>query len=99
MAEGRVLMNETSDDTLVVVDTKSSIVVRPETAKLVVGRPGGTPGPRGLPGPQGPIGDQGLVGPDGQPRFTGHGDPPEVLVGYRVGIDKYLDLDTGNIWG
>ena len=46
----------------------------------------------------GPI--QGPPGPPGHPgqiRFTGHGEPPVVIVGAEPG-DTYLDLDTGNIY-
>lgn len=61
------------------------------------------PGPPGPPGPQGPVGPQGPEGPrgfdgtfGGTAWWSGNG-PPVTVIGSKPG-DKYLDVDTGDVY-
>jgi hypothetical protein len=47
---------------------------------------------------QGPAGQQGPVGARGSTWFTGHGVPTGANTAGSVAGDKYLDVDTGDIY-
>lgn len=53
-------------------------------------------GPQGPAGPQGETGDEGPAGQRGSLWFTGSGLPGTIPG--ATGGDKYLDLDTGNVY-
>lgn len=86
----------TEASTVIVSEPISSVLL---TSGLGERGPKGDPGlpGTGSPGAEGPAGPAGPSGADGQPRFTGEGPPPDVIVGARPG-DAYLDTTTGGIY-